>query len=565
MDVILDLREKYSKVRKLLEEDFKKDPEEEPYRSKYKAKAILLEMKDIIVNKIDGMSNDNEQILPFKAMLPVIIYQVGLICVDTEEPAEGERQFKDCFDLIVDHLDPRFVLVSIHVRNQLGILWSQRSQPNEARSWLEGSETTYKDFKHLGKVPKHFHEHFEEESSDGDKELEMVHTLTKFYLAQVYGVLKDLLKSAVYCHETLRRQLVYNEYDSIDWALNSATLSQFFMERILFRQARHHLAAASYVLDIYEDSLKGMAGTQEEIDAKKEELRHRSSDVSRCWAKYGIFLLEHSKNSLSEPSEPPNPEKNGDLEKLWFDSLNLVEYENKITDTPVLLFEDARQVFLFTQKHLNSAKEYYSLENRASDHVQIVQDHSQLLRHLMAFEEDEIRQCKMLKKRIEILEVVLKELNPKYYLNVCRQLWFELGETYYDLMQLKFEKVKDAKDVPPPQVFKKINGLAESSTLNFNNFLDSVKDKKKEQLPETLPEDLVGPILIAHFYLGRLCYKYITQDKRKQIENTTRSYEAFKYIVEYCERNEKGREAIGEELNISKEMMSLLQIKITQF
>lgn len=80
-----------------------------------------------------------------------------------------------------------------------------------------------------------------------------------------------------------------------------------------------------------------------------------------------------------------------------------------------------------------------------------------------------------------------------------------------------------------------------------------------------MPEDLVGPTLMAHFYLGRLFYKYITQDRKKQIENTTRSYECFKYVVDYCERNEKGKNIAGEELSISKEMMKLLQMKILQY
>lgn len=40
-----------------------------------------------------------------------------------------------------------------------------------------------------------------------DSPLEKVHTLTLYYLAQVYGTLGNSLKSAVYCHTTLKRQL----------------------------------------------------------------------------------------------------------------------------------------------------------------------------------------------------------------------------------------------------------------------------------------------------------------------------------------------------------------------
>lgn len=86
---------------------------------------------------------------------------------------------------------------------------------------------------------------------------------------QIYGTLKDELRSSVYCHNTLKRQLESKDYDPIEWALNAATLSQFFMTRNGFKQARHHLAAASYVLEKYfDEQIKCLEGTSEEDKAK---------------------------------------------------------------------------------------------------------------------------------------------------------------------------------------------------------------------------------------------------------------------------------------------------------
>lgn len=477
-----ELREKYHNVTTLLEEESLKDPKEEPYRSKYKAKNILLEMENVITSS-DTLDSSHPDHMKYQAMLATIFMQVGVISIETEETSAGEEYLMKAFEKIPDHLDRMFVINSINIRNHLGILWSQRSESSKAQSWLEGAEKLYEDFKKKSPLenPLTHQELFEaneiEEKSQGAREIERVHTLTKFYLAQVYGCLRDLLKSAIYCHETLRRQLVCGEYDSIDWALNSATLSQFFMERILFTQARHHLAAASYILDNYENSLSDMVGTEEEIECKKEELRHRSADVSRCWAKYGIFLLEYSLNKLSAP-QPENEKitEHGTLKELWFTSLDLSKYESEVLASDLILYEDARQTFLFAQRHLNKAKEYYSLECHASDHVQVVQDHSQLFKHLTAFENEEDKQCKMIKKRIDLLQGVLKELNPKYYLHACRQLWFELGECYHDLMNIKFQRVKASKEVPTPHALKKINFLIEQSITNFTHFLDSVRD-----------------------------------------------------------------------------------------
>lgn len=49
-EVFADLQEKYQKVIKLLLEDSKSDPENEPYLSKYSAKQILIGMKASIEN-----------------------------------------------------------------------------------------------------------------------------------------------------------------------------------------------------------------------------------------------------------------------------------------------------------------------------------------------------------------------------------------------------------------------------------------------------------------------------------------------------------------------------------
>jgi hypothetical protein len=81
----------------------------------------------------------------------------------------------------------------------------------------------------------------------------------------------------------------------------------------------------------------------------------------------------------------------GDVKHLWFTSLELSCYEDQITDKHVLVYEDARKVFVDAQKWLAKAKQYYTLDEHASDCVQIVQDLSQLYKYLAFFEEDEKR------------------------------------------------------------------------------------------------------------------------------------------------------------------------------
>ena len=84
----------------------------------------------------------------------------------------------------------------------------------------------------------------------------------------------------------------------------------------------------------------------------------------------------------------------------------------------------------------------------------------------------------MHKRRIDHLESVLKELNPQYYLFVCRQLWYELGETYSDILDIKLQRLQASDDRPTPHALRKVNHLIEQSIANFNKFLDSLKDTR---------------------------------------------------------------------------------------
>lgn len=60
-EAFVDLQEKYNKVIKLIEEDSKFDPENEPYLSKYSARQILIGMKANIENLLRNQNQEAQQ------------------------------------------------------------------------------------------------------------------------------------------------------------------------------------------------------------------------------------------------------------------------------------------------------------------------------------------------------------------------------------------------------------------------------------------------------------------------------------------------------------------------
>jgi hypothetical protein len=139
-------------------------------------------------------------------------------------------------------------------------------------------------------------------------------------------------------------------------------------------------------------------------------------------AKYLIYVLKTSIERLLHEEEDDSTDSlqfqiNEHCERF---PLNLDSHERQVTDQFVLTFEDAKCVFLTAQSYLNEAKEYYSLENEASQYARIIQDYASLYKQLAFFEDNSSTQAKLHKRRADLLEAVKNELNPVFYMNICR-------------------------------------------------------------------------------------------------------------------------------------------------
>ena len=210
---------------------------------------------------------------------------------------------------------------------------------------------------------------------------------------------------------------------------------------------------------------------------------------------------------------------------------------------------------------MNEAKQFFTLENHATDYTQIIQDMSSLYKYLADFEEAEDRRSKMHKRRIDLLSDVLKELNPQYYLGVCRQLHYELGETHSAMVDCKYSLAGQTK--PDQHLANKINTLAKAGINNFFDYLDTFKDTKSK-MPDKFPEDSVRPALVAWFHLGRLWSKIVDNSNEGQANYLMKSVYYYKSIVDYCNSNPEIKDLVSEEYTVCSEMVNLLPIKIAR-
>lgn len=150
--------DKYKEARRLREEEAKNDPETEPYKSKYAARDILIELKE----KLETFQSEDEECSEFtKLLLASLNYQMGLNYLETEEPSLGEKCLQQCLASLRkdDNIEVKSASLILHCLNQLGILWSQRGEEEKSLEFLQDGEKLYNRFKKdVGGSPYSIHE-----------------------------------------------------------------------------------------------------------------------------------------------------------------------------------------------------------------------------------------------------------------------------------------------------------------------------------------------------------------------------------------------------------------------
>nr|XP_020663617.1 KIF1-binding protein [Pogona vitticeps] len=591
------LCEKFRSAVNLSYVEAKKDPETEPYRSKYIARELLEGIKQLLGSEEAGEAEEtpgseeggggeqgDARERQRAVQLAVVEYELGVNHTDTQERSAGEEHLLKCLRLLERHrLSREAVSLYIQAQNNLGILWSERDDIETAQTYLESAEALYNQYmKENGNPPLDSSEHFmaeEERLTDQErsKRFEKVFTHTLYYLAQVYQHLEMIEKAAQYCHTTLKRQLEYSGYHPVEWALNAATLSQYYLTKQCFMESRHCLAAANV---IFSQAGQVPSAEDNEMEQDQQDLRQRKAEIARCWVKYCLNLLQGTRKMLEDNIGELDPDRQAELKAqqkkeedekekgrkkaVLFGTSDLSDailaMEEKVSCVFPLDFKEAREIFLVGQNYVNEAKEFFQVDGFVTDHIEIVQDHSALFKVLAFFEEDYERRCKMHKRRIDMLEPICAELNPQFYLLLSRQLQFELAETYYEMMDLKVA-IGNRLEELDSHTIKKINSLAQMAIKYYELFLDSLRNPDKV-FPEVLEEDVLRPAMVAKFHIARLYGKLITSDGKKQLENMQTSLEYYSFLVEYCEKHPEAVQAIETELELSKEMFGLLPTRM---
>ena len=499
-----EIVKEFVEAERLTTEESPQDPPEEPYRSLYAARELL----SALHTKLESCSVEGRSEEDYSVLCACLQLHLALNYLNTEEQPRGEELLHTCVQGVEGVASKvKTASLCLEAYNQLGIVWGNWGEQQKALEYLLKAKAVYES--HIALPPPITDSQWlagrEESDQEREKTFEGLHTHTLFYLAQVFGHLNQPKQSALYCQQTLCRQMETREYDALEWSISCATLSQYYLNSENYQQARHCLAAASHVLQRFSDE-----GTGLERDGMREKMTQAEGDVARCWTKYCRSLLQSSRDRMDgTTSREDKP-----TQKLFrFESLEVADLESEVSAELVDSCKAAQNVFLFGQRKIEESKQFYSLEELASGYVEVVQDHSLLYKLLACFDTDIANQCRLHKRRIDMLSATLSELNPQHYLAACRQLTFELAEVHAEMASLKIVR---ASDSPSAQAVAKINRLLHSAIDHFQRFVETFREKSGE-LPAQSDPELLRPIMSAQLSCGRLYTQIISPSKARQV------------------------------------------------
>ena len=329
----------------------------------------------------------------------VLDSRLGSNFVQAEELSEGERMLTRAA-LLLRGCGPSFLLERVRVLNSVGIVWSGRGEQEKARVHLEEAHSTFSSALEQGLTD--------------DGELAEAHTLSCFYLAQVFGHLGQVALSAAMCQVTLRRQCLLPNLDRREWALNAVQLSGYFLTQEDWVNSHRCLAAAEIVLQ-EGVRLLGPAGSDSDDSeySVRGRMKQASANIGWGWGKLYKSKLEAGRGDGGHAVTP-----------VEFPGIlpSTIDAQARALLSVNLSYDTACDFIKKGLAGFSRAHAHYLLEGFVTDHCTIAHDISGMYRALCYYTHDDATKCKLHKRRMDLIVPLANALNPNAFCDMYRLL-----------------------------------------------------------------------------------------------------------------------------------------------
>lgn len=373
---------------------------------------------------------------------------------------------------------------------------------------------------------------------------------TIFYLAQVYASLRDVNLASQYCHSTMYYQLLCKrEFVPKVWAADAIQLSGFYSNCFAYDKALHCLQAGQSIMPV-EPSDESTTGL-----------------VAWGYARFYMHRLQHygevKENRV--PRSGPSP----DQFPYWVDfPIEGLAGAQPMPD--IVSFDDARETFKEANKWLQAAIAFHPFDTSCTRHIELKQDMARLYGDLIVFETNRGRIVAMLQRRIDFLEGLPEQLSFNAYPIVIRQLLYDLGCLYEELIRVRQDQRRAPLPDEKPLKDKAFNTLVDKAVDHYTRFCESWRSPMTHELPDVLDEDSRVPFFRTLMRLAHLETTYASPTPKEEYDRLKSATKAFQRASEFAaknpftEDNASPSEPLTREVALADEMARLLQAKQSQ-
>ena len=383
---------------------------------KEKARKIIL---SLIENSFINYIKSNKII--YTCLHGILNFYLGNLIFNTEDQNNCEEPYLkslDYFNTLPTVIKIRYINYYQEIYNNVGIIFYNKGDIKKGLQYLGKADQMYKVFNDLNtyNITNSFDKFMLNCSRNDEtikdkldffnffidgglnrKTFEHNYTLTIFYYAQAFTKLNFRNKAIKYCSITLKRQIENNEFDIKDSVNNCINLSEFYIENQHYSQAEYILIAA---LSLLPTDL-----------TKKKKLRATLQNM------LGHYFAERLKFAVQQTSEQVFLAENDDLNTRV--NKRIITFSNMTLKWPkiedIRNIEQAKQIFRLSNTQLKRALEFFKLDGHVTEHIQITRELCNLYKYLTFFETDNNRIFGMMERRIELVEPIIGEINPKFF------------------------------------------------------------------------------------------------------------------------------------------------------
>lgn len=514
-----------------------------PYEHKYSGRDILNSLL-----KIERLTQTDETA---RAAQAIIEYMLGVNHFETEEITESNNHYKKSLKRLLS-LHPRdqgrYINTFQDVLNALGILCCNRGESESGLEYFNQAQALYKGIQSLKTLSfSHSYKDFLTgrdnfrfiiDGGVNHQKAEQNYTLTLFYMAQAYAKLGEKEKSAMFCAETMERQIKSGDYDIKDWAVNSINMSEYYNECGFLNQSLYTLLCGLSIIKTPKKKLSASLHMQ----------------IGRCY----LSFLELGVKLHQEKSTIPESVFD---QCMSFDPLTVLFPKL----SPPLDLDSAKEVFKLANTSFKHALDYFVIDGYVTEHIEMKRDLSGLYRLLSYFELDESRILAMAQRRLELLEGYTRDINKQAYSQLWQRLMNEVASVYLDLYEVKTSQI-NGKKKKKVDLYNKANAHALSSIEKQIELLDFIKTF---ELNDDSAKDIIQSTLNLMFGIARTYSKMEHPDISTKIEFMQKGFKWYEKLQTYFREVKNGKYPhtipdLIEQMRVCDEMVELLPRRISQ-